>query len=224
MPPPVIMWATLHADVRYQIEKPKEAITQIDDIENSIKEIAEISISQIVSHHNLADFAPATSTINFSDAKPNQGIGDVIKELTAAVTEQLAKLGIKLLNIGITSWKITDSGLAHELAQGAVVKSQTQSKLLSAENAAQVKKIEVETESNSILILAEAQAQAIIRKGQAYATVAKNMGDSPIAQSIYQLSQQTDMVSHAKNANLFFAPPGSSSNLPTMVTPIPNSM
>ena len=52
---------TLHADVRYLIEDPINAISQIDDIDNSIKEIAEISISQIVNHHTLADFAPVTS-------------------------------------------------------------------------------------------------------------------------------------------------------------------
>ena len=194
---------TLHADVRYQIENPEIAITQIDDIEDSIKEIAEISISQIVSHHSLQDFAPATTGVN--PDKEHHGIGALLKELVGQVTEQLSKLGIKLINIGITSWSINDAGLAHELGQGAVVKSQTQSKLMAAENAAAVLKIETEAASNSIKIRAEADAQAVLVKGRAFKMIADEFGPDASAFALYQNSQQTDLVSHAKNANLFFS-------------------
>ena len=216
---------TMHADVRYQIENPQLAVTQIDDIENSIKEIAEISIAQIVSHHSLADFAPATATINYlqnTDKGEARGIGEVIRELSQTVAAQLAKLGIKLINIGITSWEINDKGLAHELAQGAVVKSQTQSRLMAAENGALVKKIETDAECNTILSRAQAEAGAVEAKGKAYGLVAQQLQASPMAQSIYQLSQQIEMVSHAKNANLFFSPTSSTSiSNPTLVATIP---
>ena len=70
-----------------------------------------------MSHHNLADFAPVTSV----GEGQGHGITAVITELTTKITEQLRQLGIKLLNIGITSWSINDKALAHELAQGAVI-------------------------------------------------------------------------------------------------------
>jgi len=211
---------TLHADVRYQIEDPETAVTQIDDIENSIKEIAEISISQIVSHHSLTDFAPAISTANFSSTHESHGIGDVVIELSRMITEQLSRLGIKLINIGITSWQINDTGLAHELAQGAVVKSQTQSKLMAAENASQVKKIETDAEGNAIITRASAEAKAIKAKGSAYKEVADAMMHSPVAQSMYAQAQQIDMVSHAKNTNLFFQS-SSNGHQPPVVATIP---
>jgi len=95
---------TLHADVRYKIENPEDAIRNIDDIDNSIKEIAEISISQIVSHHNLEDFAPVTNVGEGHD----HSITKVITELTANIKEQLHQLGIKLLSIGKRRAKISN--------------------------------------------------------------------------------------------------------------------
>jgi regulator of protease activity HflC (stomatin/prohibitin superfamily) len=211
---------TLHADVRYQIENPETAVTQIDDIEDSIKEIAEINISQIVSHHSLMDFGPATSTANFrnSTIPEARGIGEVVTELSRIITEQLAKLGIKLINIGITSWQVNDSNLAHELAQGAVVKSQTQSRLMAAENAFQVKKIETDAESNAIITRAAAEAKAIQAQGAAYIEVAQAMQHSPVAQAMYTQAQQIDMVSRAQNVNLFFHTAGNAQQPPVVAT------
>lgn len=201
---------TLHADVRYQIEDPEAAIRQINDIELSIKEIAEISISQIVGHHNLSDFAPATANVGSGES---HGMGEVITELTNNIKEQLLKLGIKLLNIGITSWSINDKALAHELAQGAVIKSQTQSKMLSAERDARIVEIAARAEATATTIRAEAEAEGIRIKGAAVKEIARVFQDSPAAQDIYARSQQIELVSKANNPHLFFTP--------TMVNQIP---
>jgi regulator of protease activity HflC (stomatin/prohibitin superfamily) len=209
----------LHADVRYQIVSPETAVTQIDDIENSIKEIAEISISQVVSHHSLSDFAPAVSTANFSGSRESHGIGDVIKELSRMITEQLSRLGIQLINIGITSWKINDTNLAHELAQGAVVTSQAQSKLMAAENAARVRGIETDAEGKAITTLATAKAHAIETTGDAYRKFAEGTKNFPAALAIFQKEQEVEMVSRAKNANLFFQASGTG-QLPPVVSTI----
>lgn len=192
---------TLHADVRYQIENPEVAIRQIDDIDNSIKEIAEISISQIVSHHNLADFAPVTSV----GGDHSHGISEVITELTNKITEQLRLLGIKLLNIGITSWSINDKDLAHELAQGAVIQSQAQSKMLSAEREAEVKGILTKAEADARLVLAQSEAEAIKLKGAAIKALTEAFGDNVGAQEIYARSQQIELVRGTNNPNLFFS-------------------
>ncbi len=190
---------TLHADVRYQIENPEEAIRQIDDIDNSIKEIAEISISQIVSHHNLADFSPVTSV------GEGHGITEVVTELTSKITEQLRQLGIKLLNIGITSWNINDKELAHELAQGAVIQSQAQSKMLSAEREADVKEILTKSEANARVVIAQSDAEALKLKGAAIKELTEAFRDNPAAQEIYARSQQVELVKGATNPNLFFS-------------------
>jgi regulator of protease activity HflC (stomatin/prohibitin superfamily) len=190
---------TLHADVRYQIENPEEAIKKIDDIDNSIKEIAEISISQIVSHHNLADFAPVTSV----GEGQRHGISEVITELTAQITDQLRLLGIKLLNIGITSWSINDKQLAHELAQGAVIKSQAESKMLSAKREADVKGILTEAEANAMILIAKSAAEALKIKGEAIKETADALRDNPEALEIYARSQQAELVQGTKNPNLF---------------------
>lgn len=194
---------TLHADVRYQIGNPEKAINQIDDIDNSIKEIAEISISQIVSHHNLADFAPATSV----GEGCGHSITKVIKELTDKITEQLRQLGINLLNIGITSWSINDKELAHELAQGSVMKSQAKSKMLSAEQEAEVKTILAKAEASARLLIAESDAKALRLKGEAIRELAEELKDNPVAQEIYARLQQIELVRGANNPNLFFSQP-----------------
>lgn len=200
---------TIQADVRYQIDDPEKALRQIDDIEDSIKEIAEISISQIVSHHSLNDFAPAmqptvgASTVNATTG----GITKVIFELIQKVTDQLSKIGIKLLNIGITSWSINDKSLAHELAQAAVIKSQTQSKLMAAENAAKIAGIEALAAGNAIMVRAEAEARANEMIGSSYIAIAEKLQDSPVAQEIYARHQQKEIIADAKNASIFYAMP-----------------
>lgn len=208
---------TLHADVRYQIENPEEAIRQIDDIDNSIKEIAEISISQIVSHHNLADFAPVTSV----GEGHGHGITEVITELTTKITEQLRQLGIKLLNIGITSWSINDKELAHELAQGAVIQSQAQSKMLSAEREADVKGILTKAEASARIVLAQSDAEALKLKGTAIQEMTEAFRDNPAAQEIYARSQQVELVRGANNPNLFFSEQlVGSAQLPQLTVPV----
>ena len=195
----------MHADVRYKIIDPACAIANIDDIETSIKEIAEISISQIVGHHSLADFAPATTAISFEPREITHGIIVVIHELNTRVSEQLLQLGIRLINIGITSWNISDSVLAHELAQGAVVKSQAVSKLIAAKNAAEVRSIEAMAESSAIVMLAQATAEASQLRGKALKQVAEALGNSPHGTDWYGKSMDTELVSRASNVTLFFS-------------------
>lgn len=208
---------TLHADVRYQLENPEEAIRQIDDIDNSIKEIAEISISQIVSHHNLADFAPVTSV----GVDHGHGITEVISELTTKITEQLRQLGINLLNIGITSWSINDKQLAHELAQGAVIQSQAQSRMLSAKREADVKGILTQAEASARVILAKSDAEALKLKGAAIQELTEAFRDNPAAQEIYARSQQVELVQGTKNPNLFFSQPlVGGTQLPQLTVPV----
>lgn len=197
---------TLYADVRYQIEDPQKAITQINDIEDSIKEIAEISISQIVSHHCLSDFAPAMSTAHLENEQKKNGVGNVVNELTNMIMSQLAELGIKLINIGLTSWQINDKGLAHELGQGAVIKSQTSSQLMAAKNAADVKNIEVTADVNRIIATAQAEANAIKIRGEALKDVAENLRDIPGGEAIYLQAQQCEAIRYAKNVHLFYSP------------------
>jgi regulator of protease activity HflC (stomatin/prohibitin superfamily) len=207
---------TLHADVRYQIEDPINAIRQIDDIDNSIKEIAEISISQIVNHHTLADFAPVTSI----GEGHSHGITAVITELTTQITKQLRQLGINLLNIGITSWSINDKQLAHELAQGAVIQSQAQSKMLSAQREAEVKGILTEAEAKARVVLANSEAQALKVKGDAINELTRRFEGNPAALEIYARSQQVELVRGAKNPNLFFSQQLVGGNLPQLTVPI----
>ena len=195
----------MHADVRYKIIDPARAIANIDDIETSIKEIAEISISQIVGHHSLADFSPATTAISFDPSEITHGIIEVIHELNKRVSEQLLQLGIQLINIGITSWNISDPLLAHELAQGAVVKSQAVSKLIAAKNAAEVRSIESVAESNAIVMLAQATAEASQLRGQALKQVAEALENSPHGTDWYGKSMDTELVSRASNVTLFFS-------------------
>lgn len=205
---------TLHADVRYQIDNPEIAISQIDNIDNSIKEIAVISISQIVSHHTLADFAPATS---LGDAKKH-GMTDVIHELTKQITAQLSELGIKLLNIGVTSWSINDKDLAHELAQGAVIQSQVRSKVLSAKQEAEVLSISTEAQARRTIALAESDASATKLRGEAINAVATGL-ESDAARDIYLMSQQVELVKGSSNPNLFFSQQLGA--LPQLTVPVP---
>mgnify|MGYP003390902741 FL=1 len=139
----------------------------------------------------------------------------VVLELKQKLSAHLEKLGITLLNIGITNREFIDKSLAHELAQGAVIKSQADSQRAAAENAAEVKRTQTEAEANSILVLAEAQAKATERKGQAILNLANDFADNPVAQAFYKRSQEVDLVAYAKNSNLFFSQ--TSETIPGMV-------
>ncbi len=208
----------LHADVRYQIEEPEKAVAQIDDIENSIKEIAEISISRTVSNHKMSDFAPATSTANFTEAPNNNGISSVIVELGKLITDQLTKLGIKLINIGITSWRVNDTNLAHELAQGAVVLSQTQSQVAAAKLSAEVTAIKTDAESKAVIMRANAEAEAIEAIGNANLKVADAMKDNPVSLRVYELAKQSDMIRYSTSPHVFFSASNTASQPPIVAT------
>lgn len=207
----------LQADVRYQIIDPQKAISLIDDIEKSIKEIAEMAISQTIAHHTLEDFAPAMSTIN--NHSP-QGMGELIKELVDKIKTQFETLGINLINIGITSWNIRDAKLAQELAQGAVMRSQTQSKMLSAQREADILAISSQAQANTLLTKTAAEAKAIEMKGEAIEAVAKKLV-SPGSKDIYERSQQIELVQFAKQPTLFFNYPlKQATPQMTMTTPV----
>lgn len=202
---------TIFSDVRYQITEPELALAEIQDLETSIMEIAGINIALIVSHHSLADFAPVTSgtTSGAMKSESESSFIRVLAELTDTIKSQLEELGIKLINIGITSWKINDETLARELGEGAVIKSQTFSKLAAAQNAAEVRAIEVKAECSAISNLAETQSSAIRSKGLAFKDLADEFSGNAAAEKMYNLSQQSEMVATAKNCNLFFSPPQS---------------
>lgn len=214
---------TLQADVRYAIKDPKLAIAAIGDIEKYIIETAEMKIANVVGHHTLSEFAPAISRFEDNKGKgehveKHSGISMLLHELTRAIKDQFEALGIFLDNIGITSWNINDKQLAHELAQGAVVNSQTQSKMITASNEANVATIRTQTEASRIAILATAEADALKTKGKAISEVA-SMLTTPAAQQIYHNNQNIAMVSQAKNANLFFSP--ESGKQPKLVANLP---
>lgn len=215
----------IQADVRYKIENPHLAVTKVDDIENTIFEIAKFNIAQVVNHHDLSEFVPVTveheeeneeeneegelssrqsdaSSIEEEDVNlvaDNKGLSKVLIELKRKITSQLQGMGIKLLNIGITSWSIQDERLAHELAQGAVIQSQTISKKLAAEQDKQVKEIEAEGDANAMRIRAIGEADAIKTKGAAFLEVANTMANNPVAAKLFQTHQQTAWFSSSSH-------------------------
>lgn len=218
---------SLQADVRYRIQNPELAIREISNIEQYITETSEMKIANIIGHHNLSEFAPAISRFEVGKGKQEidaeshngSGLSNLLLELTNAIKEQFEALGILLDSIGITSWSIDDKQLAHELAQGAVVNSQTQSKMITAHNDAKVCTIAVETEAKNMKTLAEAESEVIKIKGQAITDVAKKL-DNPIAHDIYKNNQNIALVHGAKQATLFFnAEP--QRQTPKLVTNIP---
>lgn len=204
-----IVGLDINADVQYQIDDPKLAIQEIKDIENSINETARITICRLVAEHRLREFMPATAEISKTHPKDKEhahsddGIRSLIEDISSSIREQLKAVGIRLLNIGITSLTIKNNTLAHELAQGAVVNTQVASKMVTAESEAQVRLVGAQAEAESIRVIAEAQAEALRSHGKAICDIAKELQLDP--QVIYEGEQRTKMVSQAHNPHLFLA-------------------
>ena len=214
----------IKADVRYQIEDPLLAITKVDEIENTIFEIAKINIAQVVSHHSLSEFVPVTMSetaivrqrededfveeqhhaVDEESTVPRKGLSKVLRELMDDITAQFKQRGIKLLNIGITSWDYEDKALGHEVGQGAVLEAQVRSRIMAANQAAKVKGIEATADSNAQRTIAEGKAAAIETVGKAYRELADSMNDNPIAFQLYQTQQQVQMLAHGNNPHIIF--------------------
>ena len=212
---------TLQADVRYQIKNPALALGCIHDIETSIAERAEMTIAQIVSSHTLSDFAPTATNVIATEAvhsQPNKGFGAIVSEIIQTLKSNLDQIGITLLSLGVTSWSINDADLAHQLAQGAVIQSQTASQMLTAERNANILKINSEAEAAAAKTHAEGEADAIKITGAAQQEVANTFRDNPIALQMYQASQAVQMVSHANNPHLFLTANGQQA--PVLTAPI----
>lgn len=227
----------IQADVRYQIEDPQLAITKVDDIENTIFEIAKINISQVVSHHDLSEFVPvmadpsehvgengshdAETVLDTREADSDTGndIGEssVLAELTRKITAQLKNMGIKLLSISTTGRTIDDPALAHELGQVAVIQAKARSTMLAAEQAKQVKEIEAEAEANAMRARAEGQADAAKVISAAFNESAEVMKNNPAAGQFFQMDQQKGWF--ANNPHILFSIGGGQATMPPIMLP-----
>lgn len=201
---------TLQADVQYQITDPEKAITNIADIERSIIDIAEMTISQVIRSHNLADF---TIAMGANDLEKAKGVDNIVNECKEKITKRLTELGITLLNIGITSWTINDAALAHELGQGAVTQSQTASKVAVAKREADILEISAKAKAAATLAQATADADAIRLNGDALHAVAEKLNGVPNGLGFFQADRNVEMLKQAKNATVFLG----GSNTPTPV-------
>lgn len=210
---------TLKADVTYEISDPKVAVTKVDNILRTIKERATMNIANIVGHHYLSEFAPATSGVKSTEV---DSLSSVVSEISKNLAAQLLELGIKLLNIGIISTAITDKELSQKLGETTVLKTQIQSQFMAAENEASRIKIKADAESYAITARATAEAEALKMRGDAIKDIATSIQESPAALSLFQLDQKARMVSMANNCNLFFND-GSEARNPKLVTVVPAS-
>ncbi|MBP6917726.1 MAG: hypothetical protein KBB94_02275 [Legionellaceae bacterium] len=143
---------------------------------------------------------------------PRKGLSKVLLELMGDITAQFQQRGIKLLNIGITSWDYEDKALGHEVGQGAVLEAQVRSRIMAANQAAKVKGIEATAESNAQRTIAEGKAAAIETVGNAYRELADSMKDNPLAFQLYQTQQQVQMLAHGNNPHIIFQVGDSKSN------------
>jgi len=209
---------TFKADVRYYISDPAKALGTINDIRKSVMKCAEMAITSIVGSHRLNDFAPTATNVDVQQAK---GFTKLLDEIMKNLKTQLNNIGINLLNIGITSWSFDDKALAHELAQGAVIQSQTASKKLTAESDAEILKIESVAQANAITTLAAADADATKIKGEAHKHVADGFKDNPVALQAYQAAQNVEMVERASHPHLFFTANASNqTQIPVVTLPV----
>ncbi len=212
---------TLQADVQYQINDPFKAISMVEDVQKSIVDIAEMSISQVIRSLKLADFSMAMGTTNAQDHDTKAKDG-AITICNKNIEERLSNLGITLLNIGITSWTINDARLAHELGQGAVILSQTASNVTAAIREAEILAISVKAKAAAMVTEALAEAESIRIKGAALCYVSEHLGASSAGVEVYRLDRQANMIKHAKNACLFFG--NAAAPLPVFNTAVPSSM
>lgn len=195
---------SLYADVRYKITEPDKALKEVDNIEQSIKEISEIELSKVIGHHDLDELIPAASgmtarhDLHTQEAEvEDTGLNGVVDELMGKLGEMLKMLGIQIITIGIKSWTINDKSLAHELAQGAVVNSQTTAKVLTAER-----------DANITTIKAQAEADAELIRAEGFRKAGAQLADQPQAFELARLEAQRAIVEAAPNASLFYGTTG----------------
>lgn len=215
----------IKADVRYKIDDPLLTITQVDEIENTIVEIAKFNIAQVVSHHSLSEFVPITMSEkspvrigadamqarDFQDSTPDEeaqiprkGLSKLLLELMTEITTQLKSRGIKLLYIGITSWDYADKVLGHEIGQGAVLEAKIRSSITAAEQAAKVTNIEAQAKADTQRKIAEGQADAVKILGQAYVEFYESTKHAPTTLQMWQTQQQVQMLGQGNNPHIIF--------------------
>ena len=211
---------TLKADVRYVIDNPELALSKMTDITHDIGELAKSNLANIVLNHSWEEFghATSTSTLHHRSAKattnepapaPDQTtptenkdvVVDVAVELTHLLRNALAELGIRLMNISITGMEVNDTTLASELAQGAAIKVQTESKFMAANNASLLQGIETEAKVNTINRIAQANAEAT---GLAATALRTALTDStPEFRAAFEKEQEIRLIAGANRSTLF---------------------
>lgn len=242
----------IKADVRYQIDDPELLISRVRAIEKTIFEIAKLNIAQVVNHHSLAEFVPTTvnadipmddetfpereedvlirSSSHMQDDNqdiqlPAKGLSNILQELTRGIRKQFEAKGIKLLNIGITTWDYVNQDLASKLGEGAVIQSQIRSKIMAAKQAAKVKAIEADAEAQALKRIAEGKADSIAAIGNAHVDLAEAMKANPSAALLYQWQKQVEMLQYSTHPNLFFnmGMGGNNGDRPLMTIPVTNT-
>ncbi len=169
----------------------------------SIKEIASIQLSSVIGSHTRQELFPATSKIDHSaklslvadededeigiESSGHQKETDVEAEIHNKIKDQLTALGINLIKVSIKNLDMIDKTLAHELGQGAVIESQTNSKLLTAQSDAEI-----------LRISSKAEAAAITTKAEATAKAAALLTSTPFATELEFQNKQIQLVGAAK--------------------------
>lgn len=202
------------ADVFYQITRPETALNELQDIEQAVIERAENALAQVFLHHILMDISPISFNMDAKiDSQPvlhldsestkkskdaPRGIGNIVNEFLNALSVNLDKLGIKLLNVGITAFSIRDKGLEQQLGQQAVTWVKTTAALQTAENNKKVTITNAQAQAESSKIIAEGDANASRIRAEGFFNAGKILENSKVAQNIQYWSSQKDIVGASK--------------------------
>ena len=198
----------INADVIYKVNDPTLAVKDIDDIENTIMQVAEMNIAQVVRCCHLNNLITAAGKVG--DEPVQEGHGNpttllaLLSELVDKVKSQLGPLGIELINIGIKSWEIIDQTLARELGQGAVIQSQANSRLLTAEQDAKVLNISAQAEADAVVKKATGEAEAHKIEAESLAKTAEIINGNSLAGTLAEAKAQAGIVGAAKPGTTLF--------------------
>ncbi len=201
------------ADVFYEITDPDLALRSLEDINTAVVERAENALASVFMHHSLKEISPISLNI---DAKIDSqqilnidedsgkrskhapvGINNIVREFVAALSTNLSKVGIKLLNVGINSLTITDKALQKEMGQQAVTWATTAAAFQMAENNKKITITTAEGAAQSVVLKAQAEADAARVRAQGFVDAGKIINEAPFAKQMMFFGAQKEIASAA---------------------------
>eukprot|EP01130_Rhizamoeba_saxonica_P004508 TRINITY_DN1839_c0_g1_i1.p1 TRINITY_DN1839_c0_g1~~TRINITY_DN1839_c0_g1_i1.p1 ORF type:complete len:387 (-),score=109.64 TRINITY_DN1839_c0_g1_i1:136-1296(-) len=179
-----------HAVLNYRIVDPVKAVTNVDNLEKSIEEIAEVTLSSILRRLSLRELSPSVEEIVQGDDRKGKGKAkhlsnerqaQMFDDFHADFCEIVSEWGVEIIgHVQLKTIEPRDTELKRAIAQNSINTAKADAQRRQAEFDADVMKTQSDGKRTALVIAAHGDNEALLirAKGENEAMIMRSKGDN----------------------------------------------